>query len=435
VLYGDGGEMDHLALMAVADIEEFWKGAYGAPLKDKFKPVNAVFSYDSRYKNGTFCGSATQDNPNLYYCGSDRLNCPNADPKQCTSSLRTIGWDRSVYLPRDRDTFGVITIALDLAHEYGHAIQHMAALVHESDPIIRGLVKEQQADCFSGVYLRWVADGKSSRFTMNTGETLDKMLASQISVRDPLLGESDPDVMENDHGSAFERVTAFQMGFAPDGITTCASIDGKEIARRRGELPPDLLKQGQTGEVLVSEKSVQALFEALVKMLSPASEPKLAFDQPPCPDAKPNGPARYCPSTNTIAVDINRLIVMGTSLTRGSAMVSTFATPLFGDYSPYSVLASRMMLAAQKERGLPLDNTDAGLRTACLTGAITKRLSTEGVMNVTGGDLDEAVTGVLLNGQVASNVKGEYAPSGFARVNAFRTGVLGDEKNCYEQWK
>src|ERR1700754_419717 len=29
VLNGDGGEMDHLAQMAVADIEEFWKGAYG----------------------------------------------------------------------------------------------------------------------------------------------------------------------------------------------------------------------------------------------------------------------------------------------------------------------------------------------------------------------------------------------------------------------
>jgi hypothetical protein len=43
VLNGDGGEMDHLALMAVADIEEFWKGAYGPPLKDKFKPVKALF--------------------------------------------------------------------------------------------------------------------------------------------------------------------------------------------------------------------------------------------------------------------------------------------------------------------------------------------------------------------------------------------------------
>jgi hypothetical protein len=187
--------------------------------------------------------------------------------------------------------------------------------------------------------------------------------------------------------------------------------------------------------VIVNEEKVRALFNAIVKMTSPASEPKLAFDHPSCRDATPNAPATYCPSTNTIAVDINRLILMGTSLSRGSALVDSFTTPLFGDYSAYSVLVSRVMLAAQKDHGLALDNTDAGLRTACLTGAITKRLSTESVVSLTGGDLDEAVTGVLLNGQVASNVKGEYAPSGFARVNAFRAGALGDEKNCYEQWK
>jgi hypothetical protein len=186
---------------------------------------------------------------------------------------------------------------------------------------------------------------------------------------------------------------------------------------------------------MVSEKSVQTLFDTLVKMLSPASPPKLAFDHPHCPDVIANAPATYCPSTSTVAVDINRLILMGTSLTRGSAFVDTYTAPLYGDYSAYSVIVSRMMLAAQKERGLSLDNTDAGLRTACLTGAITKRLSKEGAMNVTGGDLDEAVTGVLLNGEAASNVKGEHAPSGFARVDAFRAGVLGDEKNCYDQWK
>jgi hypothetical protein len=99
------------------------------------------------------------------------------------------------------------------------------------------------------------------------------------------------------------------------------------------------------------------------------------------------------------------------------------------------------MLAVQKEHGgLALDNTNAGLRTACLTGVATTKLA-GGVplanghtVRLTGGDLDEAVSGVLTNGVVAGDVNGKSAPSSFARVDAFRTGVGGDEDACLKQW-
>lgn len=99
------------------------------------------------------------------------------------------------------------------------------------------------------------------------------------------------------------------------------------------------------------------------------------------------------------------------------------------------------MLAVQKQRGgLSLDNASAGLRTACLTGVATAKLakgiplSNGNTVRLTGGDLDEAVAGVLTNGLAASNVNGEFAPSGFARVDAFRSGVLTDEDTCLKQW-
>ncbi len=38
-----------------------------------------------------------------------------------------------------------------IAHEYGHALQWMAGLV---DMDTAGLVEEQQADCFAGVYMK-----------------------------------------------------------------------------------------------------------------------------------------------------------------------------------------------------------------------------------------------------------------------------------------
>ena len=45
---------------------------------------------------------------------------------------------------------------------------------------------------------------------------------------------------------------------------------------------------------------------------------------------------------------------------------------------------------------------------------------------LTAGDVDEAVSGILKNGLVASDVNGESVPSGFSRIDAFRVGVLGD---------
>jgi hypothetical protein len=265
------------------------------------------------------------------------------------------------------------------------------------------------------------------------------MLSSQIYARDPVLSETDPRARQLVHGSAFERVTAFQVGF-DDGTAGCVAITPEEIAQRRQNLPKDLLEQGDTGEATISQESVNAFVEALTKVFAPKDPPKVTFDASSCPDARPTPPASYCPSTNTIAVDMPALVVMGTSLTRGSP-IDLGSHALFGDYTAYSVLVSRFMLALQKQRGeLSLDDTDAGLRTACLTGAATKSLAKEVTLSngvtikLTGGDLDEAVAGVLKSGVVAANINGQYAPSAFARVDAFRAGVLGDENNCYDRW-
>jgi predicted metalloprotease len=458
---GDGGEIDGLAAMAVADIEQFWADTYagfhGSPwdeLRGKFTPVNSVFSWDSRYKNGTFCGMTTGGGRgvNATYCdGLVVGNCPDdvpSPPAQCTQSDNTIGWDRGVLLPQQRTVAGDMGDVVVLAHEYGHAIQRMAGLVREIPPnapmdeiVAVGTVKEQQADCFAGVYMRWVAEGKSTRFTLSTGDGLSKLLTVLIGTGDPLLLEADPAQLTLEHGSAFERVSAFQFGFT-DGVSACAGINETDIAQRRANLPKEFLQQGTTGEVPVSNESVTSLTEALTKLFSPATPPKLGFEQQPCPDARPSPAASYCPSSNTITVDVPRLIVMGTSLARGSPFPLR-GGPLFGDYTAYSVVVSRYMLAVQKERGgLSLDNTDAGLRTACLTGVATSKFSKGVVVSngdtiaLTGGDLDEAVSGLLTptNGLAAGDVNGQSAPSAFARIDAFRTGVLGDENGCLKRW-
>ena len=207
----DGGQVDELAGQSVSDLEEFWKFAYPDTFDGELEPVKELFSWDSDAPDGTFCGDTTEGLVNAAFCEEDN----------------TIGWDRTVLMPSLRQANGDMAITMVLAHEYGHAIQKQATLNPKGVP---SLVAEQQADCFAGVYLRWVAEDKSPRFTLNTGEGLNNLLAAMISFRDPLLSQNDYSDGD-EHGSAFERISAFQFGFT-DGASACAAINLPEIKQR-----------------------------------------------------------------------------------------------------------------------------------------------------------------------------------------------------------
>jgi predicted metalloprotease len=413
----DGGEIDTIAGQAVTDIEEFWSDSYRQAFEGSFRRVNALMSWDASDYDGTFCGDETHGLVNAAFCVDDN----------------TIGWDRGELMPSLRDAHGDMAIAMVLAHEYGHAIQKMAGLVNDDTP---ALVGEQQADCLAGVYMRWVAEGNSPRFTLSTGDGLNNLLAGMISFRDPLMTANEMDLIGNPHGSAFERISAFQFGFT-DGPSACTAIDEDEITQRRGDLPVEL-QQDESGEWPVGEESVRAIVDAMNILFSPANPPQLSFDAgaaSSCTDARPSPPVSYCPASNTIAVDLPALEKMGASTEGGDPTLL-----LSGDNTAYSVLMSRYMLAIQHAEGLVLDNAEAALRTACLTGVATTMLAKtittpEGqTVALAAGDLDEAVSGLLTNGLVASDVNGESVPAGFARIDAFRSGVLGDEARCLKRF-
>ena len=76
-----------------------------------------------------------------------------------------------------------------------------------------------------------------------------------------------------------------------------------------------------------------------------------------------------------------------------------------------------MMALQHQHGGVRLDNAEAGLRTACLTGVATARLSRTSAPDgntvaLTAGDIDEAVSGLLTNGLAAGDVNGEAVPAG-----------------------
>ncbi len=416
VIGTDGGEIDEFGAKAVSDIEEFWKSAYGQTFGGEFTPVEEILSWDSGGENTEFCGGDTLGLINAGYCYDDN----------------TMGWDRGELMPSLRDANGDMAVSMVLAHEYGHAIQHQSGITDHQTPV---LVSEQQADCLAGVYMRWVAEGNSPRFTLSTSDGLNNLLAAMIAFRDPLLERGDPEANGDPHGSAFERVSAFQFGFT-DGASSCAAIDEQEIEQRRGDLPV-LLQRNETGELEITEDSVRDIVNAMGVVFTPDNPPELVFEAAEavnCPDSRSDDPAVYCPATNTILIDLPALQDLGARPENGERGLAS------GDNTGYSVVVSRYMMALQNERGVMLDTAVAALRTACLTGVATAAMTSQittpdgNTIAITAGDVDEAVSGILVNGYVASDVNGETVPSGFSRIDAFRIGVLGDEDRCFKRF-
>ncbi|EOO3908228.1 hypothetical protein K3366_RS26435, partial [Escherichia coli] len=208
----------------------------------------------------------------------------------------------------------------------------------------------------------------SPRFTLSTADGLDHVLAGIITTRDPVM---DSETANDDaHGSALDRISAFQMGFL-NGASACASINRKEIEQRRGDLPyalrVDTSGRPETGEVPINQDTLSTLMELLGKIFAPANPPALSYQPATCPDAKPSPPASYCPATNTIAVDLPKLAALGRVADENEHTLPQ------GDDTALSVVMSRYALAVQHERGLAMQSPWTALRTACLTGVVHRR--------------------------------------------------------------
>jgi len=413
---GDGGDADKLATLGVNDVAEFWEKNYSDAFDGSFTPVADLESYNSESPSSPeICGGETYGNPNALFCPPDHL----------------IAWDRGVLVPLGQQFFGDTSIAALLSHEYGHAVQDMARIVDDGTST---LVSEQQADCLAGTYIRWVAEGKSPRFRLSTGDGLNHVLAGVLTLRDPTYVADDAPYLEQGHGTALDRISAFQIGFT-SGASECGKIDMDEITERRGDLPLTLPEESggdpTSGDVEITKDVVTSLVDVLGTVFKPAEAPKLSFDAPECSDAKPSPAASYCPESNTIFVDVPTLAEMGRPSDREDY------TLLQGDNTALSVVASRYALAIEHEHGGPLGSATAALRTACMTGVAQRAMSenTDLALTLTAGDLDEAVAGLLTNGMVASNVNGETVPAGFTRIVAFRSGLSGDAELCYNRFK
>lgn len=404
----DGGETDRSALLAIEDIESFWQQHYHDVFPGTFARVSGLVSVDPAESSPEVCGSDPEELAfNAGYCPSEDV----------------IAWDRTGLLPVAKEFFGDLAVNGLLAHEYGHALEEKTGSTGDETPT---LVGEQRADCFAGVYLRWVAEGSSPRFKLNTTTALDKVLAGAIAIRDRSPSFS-VGAEEATHGTALDRVGAFQQGF-DIGSASCAAIDTADIRNRRGDIPASLFEPSSPqSDMPITTEALTSLLQVLNGIFNPASPPVLTEGS-----SCGTGPAVYCPDTNTIAVDLQALQQLGTPASEEQHVL------LQGDNSAISVVTSRYMVALQREKGAQLDSEAASLRTACLTGVAQSNMAdpaASGNRLVLGaGDIDEAVSGLLTNGIVASDVNGMTVPSGFVRILAFRAGLAGNADACYQRF-
>ncbi|HEX5401173.1 MAG TPA: neutral zinc metallopeptidase [Pseudonocardiaceae bacterium] len=416
-----GTQVDKLAVDAMSDINTFWSQALPKDFGKRFKQVRKVKSLNSA--NGESCG---QTGAAAYYCAADD----------------SVSWDRGTLLPALDKMFGSMAIVTVLADEMGRVVQTRLGNVNRATPAI---VMQQQADCYSGAVIRWVAEGKAKHFRVSTGDGLNQVLATLMFVRDQAGSPAaDPDV----YGSSFDRITAFQFGFT-DGPVRCSEIDETEVRQRVTEL--GFTQAAEASANVPVDDSALALLEQSLNATfkqSAAAPPQIVDNAGICADGTGTAPTSFCPQDNTIAVDETALNELAAAPTQPRAATTTPATATaaptgtgLGDFAAFAEVASRYALGVQRALGMPLDDKNAGLRTACLTGAwagvIRHHTSTDPTAQLLLGpaDLDEAVAELLSpTSMIAADVNGERVPAGFARVSSFQDGFLQGSTVCTSQF-
>ena len=339
--------------------------------------------------------------------------CPSAD---------IVAWDADRLLPQQVAKYGTAGAVVVLAHEIGHAVHNRLGLDEQrarSPARFPTILLEAMADCYAGVAFAHFVQRPPAGLTIGL-EDRDRAMLALVGFRDP-LGVDAAD--SGAHGNAFDRVSAFQTGYA-EGATRCAgmTLDNQTFTQRRfgsaddlarrGNLPLEQLLTAFEGDAppwFTEVAGARAVgWQAPALALAPACTGRAAAAQ---------GPAMFCAADGAVAVNPPELAAVHQQ---------------FGDYAAAVVLAGRYGLAVQHAVGLSTVGPAAGAANECLTGAYTGRLVDGVNFSLSPGDLDEAVQVLLAGDWVARDSGGRTDPAdyGFDRVARFRSGLLNGPQSC-----
>ena len=411
VVGASGDPIDELARNALADLERFWAEQLPEVYGQDFLPLQGgYFSVDpgdvdpSLYPDGVSCGASPLEvEDNAFYCQA--ADAENSD---------SITYDRA-FLAELADQFGDFIPDLVMAHEFGHAVQGRVGFPGAS------IVAETQADCFAGAWTAWVAAGEAQHTTVR-GPELDEVLAGYLLLRDP-VGTSLQE--QSAHGSCFDRVSAFQEGFA-EGVVACRdNFTNERVFTQQGFRPEDLqtggnapgnarfsqlIEDDREGELV--RESLDPFWDAAFEALgedgfdAPTVEP-FEGSAPPC--AAEDRDVVFCPEDDLVGFDVADLGADSYEI---------------GDFAVITALAIPYALSAREQLGLSTDDAPALRSAVCATGAYAFAVFDGDLpVIISPGDVDESVVFLLRYG-TDPQVLPDVDLTGFELVDVFRTGFI-----------
>jgi predicted metalloprotease len=433
------GDLEYQAVIdrTVQDLSEFWSEEYPSSFGAPYLGDPTVTGFDSAMPDGgsvSVCaeGYRYPDMPDAFYCPLDDV----------------IAYDDEEFFPDLFREIGPFANALVLAHEWGHAIQHRSLSPAELDSTATVLT-ETQSDCYAGAWAGSVASSTGDDLAIAPGD-LAAGLIGLVQFRDP-VGIVDPSG-EGAHGSAFDRVSAFQEGF-DQGVGRCADwlTDPPAITETPFQDPLDVARGGNapySATIDFTTTTLDAYWSSAVDGFEPPDvvpfDPDVRATLEPCSslDLDPQEPADYrdhvyfCPDDGTVRFDEDLLRRVHRR---------------YGDFAAAVLLAKAYAGAVQEQLDLDDGPNASSLHADCLSGAWAGSLPVTladrsvvaarggpvatdfGDISLSAGDLDEVVKVMLLLDdasrfdELLSERQRRTAAAEFERVDAFRDGFAGPD--------
>ena len=395
--------------LSIADLELFWSQEMPDVWDVDYTPVSAYGPYLISEGDVPVCGGPLereQYTGNAFYCS---LN-------------DTIQWDLETLMVPLWTEYGDFTVALVMAHEWGHAVQARFGF----DDSLPTIISELQADCLAGAWTGHVDREESDILRLDAGD-LEEGMAGFILIGDQLgSAPSGP----NAHGNSFARLSAFYDGYSL-GAGHCATFE---------DSPPPFfhIPLGVDGVVdLPYAEAATFLTGALEAFWEIVYPDQFGTEWDPVDATIPvfpssgeyptcggfalereffEGNSFYCPPDDYVAWDEEQLF---------PALYTEI-----GDFALGLVLATHWHEAVQHRAGLETEGEAATLQRDCLTGVWTAALTIEDnptEIILTAGDLDEGISGFLVTSAPAGT---EGHASAFGRFESFKNGFLNGISVC-----
>lgn len=415
---------DAFIMRAISDIASFWAdsypNAYGGAYIDLDGGVHPDYPGNTNIMpNGCdYTGDYSFVEDNAFYCDEGDF----------------IVYDDAKLFPEFAQQFGEAVVGVILAHEWAHAIQGP----HRHDILDRygSTTIELQADCFAGAWAAHVKADGLGPFTMGDNDVTGALLGL-VQIGDA-PGDSAYDPAA--HGSAFDRVSAFQDGFT-GGIAPCVAYETDEPLPLQFGFSQEELVRPNPGDFPFGDEMFTELGGDLnlywtAQLSGSAGANDTAWTAPTLRVDEFGDGAPDCTRRSDVVngvwfcADDNQVVLDRTTARK-------FYDEIPGDFAVGYLMGLGFGEAVQQALDSTLNGEKRALLDDCLVGMWARDIlpfnqspvvapsETTPRVSLSPGDLDEAIRTALNLGD------SDYSlGSPFDKVDSFRRGVLTGSDAC-----